>query len=170
MTEEIPSNYNFFISLISLRYLFIYLSYCLESDDSDEIEDQSITLKQQQKSLNGLGSSAKRTMVANHESISKKTVLSDSSNSIHSESRSKPSDNSQDGIIIAFIIVYLYQTNLLDSNMNQIDVEETNDTEGTMFVSYKEHAKLKRKLNLKEKEYLALEKKVNFMKHNYMRK
>ena len=50
-----------------------------------------------------------------------------------------------------------------------MDVEETNDTETSGFVSYKQYAKLKRELNRKEKDCLAKEKKLEFMKNNYMR-
>lgn len=134
------------------------------------MEDQSVTLPKSKKSLSGSGSSLKRTMIGNHEPISKKTVLTDSSNSIRNKSRSKPSDDSRDGIIVSSLIVYIFQTTLLDSHENEIDEEETNDKEETHFISYKEHAKLKRDFNRKDKQCLILQKKLDFMKKNYMRK
>ena len=148
----------------------MYLSNYLELDDLDEIEDQSITSAKSKKSLSGSGSSVKRTMVGNHEPMSKKNILTDSSNSIRNESRLKPLDDSRDGMIFALFIVYISQTTFSDLNEeNEMDVQETNDTERTTFVSYKEHAKLKRDLNQKNKQLLAVEKKLDFMKKNYMR-
>ncbi len=51
-----------------------------------------------------------------------------------------------------------------------MDVEEANDTNESAFVSYKRFAKLQRDFAKKSKECSALEKKLDFMKKNYMRK
>jgi hypothetical protein len=51
-----------------------------------------------------------------------------------------------------------------------MDVEETDDTEVAAFVPYKQHQKLKQELNQKQRECLKLQKKLDFMKQNYMRK